>query len=134
MMRAMRRCSAFVLFSLVSAVGLVTSCGPPKGADDLAAVIIKRPAAVAEITSPLRVTGTADVFEATFRLQLVTNAGAVLADRQVMATCGTGCRGTFDVTLAFKIAPGSGWVWLKAYELSSADGHRIDLASVPLQT
>ena len=51
----------------------------------------------------MRVTGTANVFEAVFRINVVNWDGRIFADQMVMATSGTGTRGTFDVTIPFTV-------------------------------
>jgi Immunoglobulin-like domain of bacterial spore germination len=125
-----RAAGVLKVLGLAAVLGL-SACVPPKGADGKAAVIIDQPKAGTKVTSPLHITGTADVFEATFRLQLVDVTGTtVLSDQMVMATCGTGCRGTFDVIMGFPAWTGP--VKLKAYEYSPKDGHRIELAAVAL--
>ena len=48
--------------------------------------------------TPLRVTGTANTFEATFEYELRDSAGKVVDSNFVTATSGTGTRGTFDFT------------------------------------
>ena len=60
------------------------------------AIWVDRPAWGAALGNPARVTGMANVFEATFRIMVLDAAGATLADSQAMASCGTGCWGTFD--------------------------------------
>jgi hypothetical protein len=125
----MRKAVLGSLFSVVCLLA-VAACAPPKGADGKPAVIITSPAPGAKVKSPLRVTGTADVFEATFRIQLVdaSTGTTVFSEQMVMASCGTGCRGTFDIVMGFP--PITGALKLKAFEYSSKDGHRIDLAEV----
>ena len=56
-------------------------------------IFVDRPAYGAAIGNPARVTGNANVFEASFRLAILDGSGRVLVDEPVMATCGTGCRG-----------------------------------------
>ena len=68
--------------------------------DQLPAIFVDRPAFGAAFASGDRVAGNANVFEATFRVAVLDAGGKTLADEQVMATCGTGCRGTFSTTLA----------------------------------
>jgi germination protein M len=82
---------------------------------------VDRPAFNAAIGNPARVTGNANVFEATFRIAILDGGGKVLADKMVMATCGSGCRGTFDVTLAYTIGKAQ-YGTLRAYNLSAKDG------------
>jgi spore germination protein GerM len=89
--------------------------------DQLPAIFVDRPAYGAAIGNPGRVAGNANVFEATFRVALIDAAGSTLVDEMVMATCGTGCRGTFDISLRYKVAK-SQWGTLRAYNLSANDG------------
>src|SRR4029079_15925275 len=66
----------------------------------LPAIWVDRPAYGAAIGHPAHVTGSADVFEATFRISILDGRGKVIADQQVMATCGSGCRGRLATSLA----------------------------------
>ena len=59
----------------------------------LPAIFVDRPAYGAALGNPGRVTGTANVFEAQFRVTLLDAAGTTIADVPAMASCGTGCRG-----------------------------------------
>jgi hypothetical protein len=72
--------------------------------DLLPAIFVDRAAWGAALGNPGRVTGTANVFEAAFTFALLDGSGRVLADGPVMATCGTGCRGTFDFTIRYSVA------------------------------
>jgi len=83
------------------------------------------------VRSPLRVSGTADVFEATFRAELVDAQERVIAATQVHASSGTGTRGTFDFTLTFATGPGR--ATLRVFDLSAKDGSRQDLVSISLR-
>ena len=66
-------------------------------------------------------TGNANVFEATFRMSILDASGKVIADVQVMATCGSGCRGTFDTTIPYAVSKGQ-YGTLHAYNPSAKDG------------
>ena len=99
--------------------------------DLLPDIFIDRPAYGATIGNPARIIGNAGVFEATFRIALFDAKGAVLVDQQVMATCGTGCRGTFDVTLRYAVSQGQ-WGTLRAYNLSARDGSRESVREYPV--
>ena len=109
--------------SVFSSEGVVLD-GPVDRADYvdlLPSIWVDRPAYGAAIGNPARVTGNADVFEATFRMAILDGSGKVLADEQVMATCGTGCRGTFDITIPYTVSKAQ-YGTLKAYNLSAKDG------------
>ena len=89
---------------------------------DLPSIFVDRPAFGAAAGNPARITGNANVFEATFRIAILDASKRLLVDRQAMATCGTGCRGTFDVTLRYDI-PRAQWGTLRTY-FGSASGRQ----------
>jgi germination protein M len=99
--------------------------------DLLPAIFVDRPAYGAALGYPGRVTGNANVFEATFRMAVLDGSGKVLTDEMVMATCGTGCRGTFDVTLKYSV-PKAGWGTLRVYDLSAKDGTPENVRDYPV--
>jgi len=84
------------------------------------------------VSSPVRVTGTANAFEATFQLEVVDPRGLIVAEQTVMATSGTGTRGTFDVTVPFTIER-EGWGAIIVFELSARDGSRTNVEEIPVQ-
>jgi hypothetical protein len=92
--------------------------------DLLPAVVIESVHDGQSVRSPLRVAGTANVFEAVFDLDVVDANGKVLVTKRVMATSGTGARGRFDVTLRFE-APSGGSGKVVAWYSSPKDGTRV---------
>jgi Immunoglobulin-like domain of bacterial spore germination len=94
------------------------------------AILVESPLPFAAVSSPLRVWGTANTFEATFEYELLDAAGKALARHFVTATSGSGTRGTYDVTIRFTSPGGPGK--LVVYELSAADGSRIHQVEIPL--
>jgi hypothetical protein len=107
----------------------------PQSRDDfleqLPTIFVDRPAFAAAAGNPARVTGNADVFEATFRMAILDGARKVLVDRMAMATCGTGCRGTFDATLRYDL-PRAQWGTLRVYYGSAKDGSPQDVRDYPV--
>ncbi len=97
----------------------------PVGRADYVALLpdiwVDRPAFNAAIGNPAHVTGNANVFEATFRIAILDGAGKVLVDQMAMATCGTGCRGTFDVTIPYTVSKAQ-YGTLRVYFGSAQDG------------
>ena len=79
------------------------------------------------VSSPLALTGTADVFEAQFCVD-VTVDNKVTQHHTVVATSGSGTRGTWALTLV--LPPGK--CILDLYAVSAQDGSRIDEVRVPL--
>lgn len=99
--------------------------------DLLPSMFVDRPAFAAAIGNPARVTGNANVFEATFRVAILDGAGTSLVDQQVMATCGTGCRGTFDVTIKYDVSKAQ-WGTLRVYYGSAKDGSPQGIRDYPV--
>lgn len=95
------------------------------------AIFVDSPAWGGAVASQARVTGLANVFEAQFRLQLISAGGATLADVPVHATCGTGCWGTFDVTVPYDV-PASQWGTLRVFEISAADSKPVNVTEYPV--
>jgi immunoglobulin-like protein involved in spore germination/sporulation and spore germination protein len=95
------------------------------------AILVLDPVPGQSVTSPIRISGTANTFEATLQLELRDAEDRVLAKRFATATSGSGTRGTFDTTLAVPGA-GSGPVTLVAYESSAENGQPIHVVRIPL--
>jgi len=95
-------------------------------------ILVESPGSGSTLDSPIRVTGSANVFEAQFQAELTDATGAVLARQTVHATSGTGTRGTFDTTLSYHLAA-SGPATLTVYDTSPRDGSRVDVARIPLR-
>jgi len=93
-------------------------------------ILVESPLPFETVSSPLRVWGTANTFEATFEYELLDTTGKVVAKHFVTATSGSGTRGTYDVTIRFDAPAGAGK--LVVYELSAADGSRIHQVEIPL--
>jgi hypothetical protein len=75
-----------------------------KDYEDLLPVIaVDEPAAGARVSSPVQVSGSANVFEANVTVKVLDANGNVVGKTFTMATCGTGCRGTYAVPVTFKI-------------------------------
>jgi germination protein M len=97
----------------------------------LPAIFVDSPAWGATIGSPVRVTGMANVFEATFRIAILDASGTVLVDQRAMASCGTGCWGTFDVTVPYHVTTAQRGS-LRVYDLSAKDGSRENVTDYPV--
>jgi Immunoglobulin-like domain of bacterial spore germination len=93
-------------------------------------ILVESPLPFEEVTTPLRVTGTANTFEATFDYELRDSAGKVVDSNFVTATSGTGTRGTFDFTTKAVDDVAS----LVVFERSAKDGSRVNEVEIPLRT
>jgi germination protein M len=97
----------------------------------LPSVFVERPTWGATLGNPVRVSGIANVFEAVFFVEIRAADGATLAEERIMATCGTGCWGTFDVTIPYDVASRQEGT-LVTYHLSAMDGSIEDERSYPV--
>jgi len=96
-------------------------------------ILVESPLPFEDVTSPLRVTGTANTFEATFSYELTDTDGLIVDENFVTATSGTGTRGTFDFTTDRFTVPFDGVGSLIVFERSAKDGSRINLVEIPLR-
>ena len=67
-----------------------------------------------------------------FQINIVDWDGLIIADETVMATSGTGTRGTFDVTIPFTVSK-AGLGGLIVFAESPKDGLPINVIEIPLQ-
>ena len=101
--------------------------------DRTPAILVESPLPFKQVSSPLRVTGTANTFEATFNYELMDTDGRIVDENFVTATSGTGTRGTFDFTTDPFTVPFGAVGSLIVFELSAKDGSRINLVEIPLR-
>lgn len=91
-------------------------------------ILVDSPLPGERVTSPIRVAGTSNLFEASSLLEL-HQAGKTIASTIVTASAGNGERGTFDVELPYE---GSGSATLVTYDRSAADGSLENRVELPL--
>lgn len=105
---------------------------PPDGeppSSDNGAITLESPVAGAAVTSPVAISGTADVFEATVSIRILDAGGNEIARIFTTATCGTGCRGDYRESVEFQVdAEQSGTI--EVFEESAEDGSAINVVSV----
>ena len=93
-------------------------------------IVVESPLPGDSVTSPIRLRGTANVFEATVSIEVRDANGKLLERTFTTATSGNGTRGTFDTELALPDAEGH--VTVVAYESSAKDGTPLHVVRVPL--
>jgi hypothetical protein len=91
-------------------------------------ISIETPPSGGTVPATFHLTGTAQVNEATFVVELKI-AGKVAVKKTVTASVGAPSRGTFDVTIT---SPSIGAAELVAFEPSAADGSPLHTVTVPL--
>jgi hypothetical protein len=98
---------------------------------DRAAIEVSSPAQDALAASPLTVSGTANVFEATVSIRILDENGQVIKDTFTTATCGTGCRGDYSERVKFTVDHEQPGV-VQVFESSAKDGSPINMVEVPV--
>ncbi|MEX2406876.1 MAG: Gmad2 immunoglobulin-like domain-containing protein [Actinomycetota bacterium] len=100
-------------------------------ADLLAPIVVAGPVVGQRVTSPITVSGTANVFEATVSISVLDAEGNEIARAFTTATCGTGCRGDYSETVRYEVdrtQPGT----VRVYESSAEDGRPINVVEIPV--
>ena len=100
-------------------------------ADQLPAILVRSPRIDERVSSPVHISGTADVFEAVVSIAILDRNGRVIASTFTMATCGTGCRGTFSTDVAYDVAATQHGT-IRVYEVSAMDGSEINVVNIPV--
>ena len=94
-------------------------------------ILVESPLPGDAVRSPIRLRGTANVFEATVSIDVRDANGRLLKRTFTTATSGNGTRGTFDTELA--LADHEGSITVVAYESSAKDGTPLHVVRVPLE-
>lgn len=100
--------------------------------DVLPAIFAEAPTPGAIITSPLRVWGTSNTFEATYAVRVENTAGEMIAEHWSMATSGSGTRGTFDAPITFDVPAAGTMGTVIFFEESAKDGSEINVIEIPV--
>lgn len=99
--------------------------------DQLPVIFLDGPTWGAVLGNPAHLTGLASAFEAQFLVRILDAGGHAVAERSVMASCGSGCWGTFDETIPYAVTS-AGLGRVQAYELSEVDGSIVNLTDYPV--
>jgi hypothetical protein len=99
--------------------------------DQLPFILVQSPLLGERVSSPVHISGTADVFEAVVSIAILDQNGRVIASTFTMATCGTGCRGTWETDVAYDVAATQHGT-IRVYEVSAMDGSEIHVVNIPV--
>lgn len=99
--------------------------------DLVAPIIVETPAAGQTVTSPVAVSGTANVFEANVSMRILGPDNEVIAETFATATCGTGCRGTYRKNIPFQVVELTEGI-IEVFEASANDGSPLHVVRVPV--
>lgn len=102
----------------------------PEFEDLMAPIIVETPIAGERVSSPVRISGNANVFEANVSIEILVGDETAAATF-VTATCGTGCRGTYSKNVPFQI-PEETEGLIRVFESSAENGAPIHVVSVPV--
>ena len=94
-------------------------------------ILIESPLDGDVVDTPIRLRGTANVFEATVSIEVRDAAGDVVLETFTTATSGTGTRGTFDTDL--RLPGASGPLTITAFEASAEDGRPLHVVDVDVE-
>jgi len=95
------------------------------------AIDVSAPSSGETVTSPITVSGDADVFEAVVSIRILDDKGATIADTTTMASCGSGCRGTYSAQVPFSVAKEEAGT-IMVFEASAKDGTPINVVRIPV--
>ena len=94
-----------------------------------APIVVTTPTPGDEITAPVTIAGTADVFEATVHVEILDAVNNTIAETLATATCGSGCRGDFSVEVPYEVdTPQQGLI--RVFEESAMDGSRQHVVQI----
>lgn len=102
----------------------------PNGTE-LPPIAVALPQVDAFVQSPILISGSADVFEATVSIRVLDANGDVIAEAFTTAACGTGCRGDFSTQVEVPIdaeQPGK----IQVFESSARDGSKTNAVEIPV--
>lgn len=100
-------------------------------ADQLPWILVESPRIGQRVSSPVTISGSANVFEAVVSILILDRNGDPVASTFTMATCGTGCRGTYSTDVRYDVGttqPGT----IRVYEVSAMDGSQINVVDIPV--
>jgi hypothetical protein len=110
--------------------------GSPLGRADFAdlvpAIVVLSPSIGQQISSPVTVSGTADTREATVNAHILDASGREVATKFTTATCGSGCRGNYSMTISYQVCT-EGPGFLEVWEISGEDGTRQNVVTIRVE-
>jgi len=97
----------------------------------LPAIIVRNPVIGEQVTGPVTVSGTADVFEAVVSVRILDSAGGEIARTFTTASCGTGCRGDYSVAVSYTVPQEEPGI-IEVFETSAKDGQPVNVQQIPV--
>ncbi len=101
-------------------------------ADLLPAILVETPAIDQAVSNPVTVSGTANVFEANVTVIILDAEGEEIARTFTTASCGTGCRGTFSVTVPYELGKDQNGTIVVQDDDAAGTGHAPHVVEIPV--
>jgi len=99
--------------------------------DLLPPILVESPIVGEQVSNPVTISGTANVFEATVSVRILDENGNEIARTFTTATCGSGCWGDYSVSVAYTVdhqQMGS----IEVLDYSAKDGSQENVISIPV--
>jgi immunoglobulin-like protein involved in spore germination/sporulation and spore germination protein len=117
--------------------GAATIGGPfgrAEMADLLPRIVVYSPVIGQRVTSPITVSGIADVYESTVSVRVLNRDGKEIGAKFTTATCNTRCHGDYSMKVSFRsCASESGPGTVEVYMSSPDNGARVNTVGIPIQ-
>ena len=95
------------------------------------AIAVTTPLEGDRVRSPIVVSGTADVYEATVSIRVKDSHGKVIAETFTTATCGSGCRGRYLERVEYEVDEDQGGT-VEVYSVSAENGEPMHMVKIPV--
>jgi germination protein M len=101
-------------------------------AELLPAILVESPYMGESVSSPVKVSGTANVYEANVTVIILDAKGKELARTFTTATCGTGCRGEFSVNVPYEVSEDQEGTIVVQDDDAAGTGHPPHVVEIPV--
>lgn len=101
--------------------------------DQLPAILVESPVPGQTVSSPMTVAGSSNVFEATHQINVTDPEGAIVAEKTVTATSGTGTRGTWTEQIEYDNPYPGRLGAVICFEYSAKDGSQTNIVEIPVR-
>jgi Immunoglobulin-like domain of bacterial spore germination/Sporulation and spore germination len=98
----------------------------------LPAIVVHKPVIGATVPASALVTGTSDVFEAAMVVKVLNAGGLRIAQKSFLASCGTGCRGHFAVSISYHVASAQDGM-IVVSDTSARGGRPLHVVRIPVK-
>jgi hypothetical protein len=122
-------------YATIDSVRFEQVLGPSLGRTDLEyllpPILVESPIVGEQVSNPVTISGTANVFEATVSVRILDEKGNEIARTFTTATCGTGCRGDYSVSVSYSVdkeQPGT----IEVLDYSAKDGLPENVITIPV--